>query len=210
MIISDLHMPEMDGLELSKRVKANLETSHIPFLILTAVCSEENEKICYSVGVDEYLCKPFDAEDLKYRIRNILALRRGYHEKLSKPAALALTDVSDLGLIEESRDKAFMDRAIALMKEHYAESEYGLDALIRDMGYTKTLVNQKKQNLAGIPIGQFMKNFRLDMGYQLLKQKKGDTNVSEVAYAVGFNDPKYFTKCFKQRFGCLPSSVGHS
>ena len=174
------------------------------------MCSEENEKICDSVGVDEYLCKPFDAEVLKYRIRNILALRRGYQEKLSKPAALALTDVSDLGLIEESRDKAFMDRAIALMKEHYAESEYGLDAFIRDMGYSKTLVNQKMQNLAGIPIGQFMKNFRLDMGYQLLKQKKGDTNVSEVAYAVGFNDPKYFTKCFKQRFGCLPSSVGHS
>lgn len=210
MIISDLLMPEMDGLELSKRVKANLETSHIPFLILTAVCSEENEKICYSVGVDEYLCKPFDAEVLKYRIRNILALRRGYQEKLSKPAALALTDVSDLGLIEESRDKVFMDRAIALMKEHYAESEYGLDAFIRDMGYSKTLVNQKMQNLAGIPIGQFMKNFRLDMGYQLLEQKKGDANVSEVAYAVGFNDPKYFTKCFKQRFGCLPSSVGHS
>ena len=160
LIISDLLMPEMDGLELSKRVKA-----------------EENEKICYSVGVDEYLCKPFDAEVLKYRIRNILALRRGYQEKLSKPAALALTDVSDLGLIEESRDKVFMDRAIALMKEHYAESEYGLDAFIRDMGYSKTLVNQKMQNLAGIPIGQFMKNFRLDMGYQLLEQKKGDASM---------------------------------
>lgn len=142
LIISDLLMPEMDGLELSKRVKANLETSHIPFLILTAVCSEENEKICYSVGVDEYLCKPFDAEVLKYRIRNITALRRGYQEKLSN-LLLALTDVSDLGLIEESRDKAFMDRAIALMKEHYAESEYGLDAFIRDMGYSKTLVNRR-------------------------------------------------------------------
>ena len=116
LIISDLLMPEMDGLELSKRVKANLETSHIPFLILTAVCSEENEKICYSVGVDEYLCKPFDADIFKYRIRNILALRRGYQERFSKPAALTLTDVSDLGLIEDSRDKVFMDRAITLMK----------------------------------------------------------------------------------------------
>lgn len=208
LIISDLLMPEMDGLELSKRVKENLETSHIPFLILTAVRSEENEKICYSVGVDEYLCKPFDAEVLKYRIRNILALRRGYRERFSKPAALA--DVSELGLIEESRDKTFMDKAMELMKRHYADSEYGLDAFIRDMGYSKTLVNQKMQNLAGMPIGQFMKNFRLDMGYQLLEQGKGEANVSEVAYAVGFNDPKYFTKCFKQRFGCLPSSVGHS
>lgn len=208
LIISDLLMPEMDGLELSKRVKENLETSHIPFLILTAVRSEENEKICYSVGVDEYLCKPFDAEVLKYRIRNILALRQGYQERFSKPVALA--DVSELGLVEESRDKTFMNRALELMKQHYADSEYGLDAFIRDMGYSKTLVNQKMQNLAGMPIGQFMKNFRLDMGYKLLEQGKGEANVSEVAYAVGFNDPKYFTKCFKQRFGCLPSSVGRS
>lgn len=208
LIISDLLMPEMDGLEFSKRVKENLATSHIPFLILTAVHSEENEKKCYSIGVDEYLCKPFDADIFKYRIRNILTLRRGYQERFSKPVALA--DMSEMGLIEESRDKVFMDRAMELMKQHYAEAEYGLDAFVRDMGYSKTLVNQKMQSLAGMPIGQFMKNFRLDMGRKLLEQAKGDANVSEVAYAVGFNDPKYFTKCFKQRFGCLPSSLGHS
>lgn len=206
LIVSDLLMPEMDGLELSKRVKENLATSHIPFLILTAVHSEENEKKCYSIGVDEYLCKPFDADIFKYRIRNILTLRRGYQERLSQPAVLS--DISELGLIEESRDK--MDRAMELMKLHYAEAEYGLDAFVRDMGYSKTLVNQKMQSLAGMPIGQFMKNFRLDMGRQLLEQGKGDANVSEVAYAVGFNDPKYFTKCFKQRFGCLPSSFSHA
>lgn len=88
LIVSDLLMPEMDGLELSKRVKENLATSHIPFLILTAVHSEENEKKCYSIGVDEYLCKPFDADIFKYRIRNILTLRRGYQERLSQPAVL--------------------------------------------------------------------------------------------------------------------------
>lgn len=208
LIISDLLMPEMDGLELSKKVKENLATSHIPFLILTAVHSEENEKKCFSVGVDEYLCKPFDAEIFKYRIHNILALHRSYRERFSRPSAVV--DVSELGLIEDSRDKVFMNKAMELMKKHYTDSEYGLDAFIRDMGYSKTLVNQKMQNLAGVPIGQFMKNFRLDMGYQLLEQGKGEANVSEVAYAVGFNDPKYFTKCFKQRFGCLPSSVGHS
>lgn len=208
LIVSDLLMPEMDGLELSKRVKENLATSHIPFLIFTAVHSEENEKKCYSIGVDEYLCKPFDADIFKYRIRNILTLRRGYQERLSQPAVLS--DISELGLIEESRDKIFMDRAMELMKLHYAEAEYGLDAFVRDMGYSKTLVNQKMQSLAGMPIGQFMKNFRLDMGRQLLEQGKGDANVSEVAYAVGFNDPKYFTKCFKQRFGCLPSSFSHA
>lgn len=208
LIVSDLLMPEMDGLELSKRVKENLATSHIPFLILTAVHSEENEKKCYSVGVDEYLCKPFDADIFKYRIRNILTLRRGYQERFSRPTVLS--DMSELGLIEESRDKVFMNRAMELMKQHYADAEYGLDAFVRDMGYSKTLVNQKMQSLAGMPIGQFMKNFRLDMGCQMLEHGNGDANVSEVAYAVGFNDPKYFTKCFKLRFGCLPSSLSHS
>ena len=208
LIVSDLLMPEMDGLELSKRVKENLATSHIPFLILTAVHSEENEKKCYSVGVDEYLCKPFDADIFKYRIRNILTLRRGYQERFSRPTVLS--DMSELGLIEESRDKVFMNRAMELMKQHYADAEYGLDAFVRDMGYSKTLVNQKMQSLAGMPIGQFMKNFRLGMGRQMLEHGNGDANVSEVAYAVGFNDPKYFTKCFKLRFGCLPSSLSHS
>lgn len=107
---------------------------------------------------------------------------------------------------EPYKAKAFMDHALALMKCHYTDNDYGLNTFIRDMGYSKTLVNQRLRQLTGVPIGQFMKNYRLDMGRQLLE--RGRANVSEAAYAVGFNDPKYFTKCFKQRFGCLPSAVG--
>ena len=92
------------------------------------------------------------------------------------------------------------------MGKHYADSEYNLERFVRDMGYSKTLVNNKMQALVGQPIGQFMKNYRLNVAHRMLQERRGDINVSEAAYAVGFNDPKYFTKCFKEFFGYLPSS----
>lgn len=202
LIVSDLMMPVMDGLELSRYIKERLETSHIPFLMLTAIRSEVQEKQSYEIGVDEYLCKPFDEEILRLRIRNILSMRRKYREILANT-----DDINRLPIREESRDKTFMSNAINLMKENYCDSEYNLERFIRDMGYSKTLVNKKLQELTGQPIGAFMKNYRLNMSLKMLKEAPADINVSEVAYAVGFNDPKYFTKCFKEQFGYLPSSI---
>ncbi len=201
LIVSDLMMPVMDGLELSRRIKENLATSHIPVLMLTAVRSELQEKRSFEIGVDEYLCKPFDEEVLRLRIRNILNLRSKYKQMFS-----ASSNIEELHVQEESRDKTFITNAINLMKEHYADSEYNLERFVRDMGYSKTLVNTKMQDLTGQPIGQFMKNYRLNVAQKMLQEGPGDTNVSEIAYAVGFNDPKYFTKCFKEFFGYLPSS----
>lgn len=202
LIISDLLMPGMDGMELSRQVKENLSTSHIPFLMLTAVNSLEKQRMSYSIGVDEYLCKPFDAEVLKMRVRNILNLRRRYKERFALSA-----DMGELGLQEDSRDKTFMQRASDLMKQNYADAEYDLERFVHDMGYSKTLVNQKLQDLTGQSIGQFMKTYRLNVSRQLLVGEGADMNISEIAYAVGFNDPKYFTKCFKRQFGMLPSAL---
>ena len=175
-------MPVMDGMELSRRIKENLATSHIPFLMLTALRSDVQEKRSFEIGVDEYLCKPFDEEVLRLRIRNILNLRRKYKKMFSSSSN-----------VEE-------------LKEHYADAEYNLERFVRDMGYSKTLVNKKMQDLTGQPIGQFMKNYRLNVAQRIIQEGSGDINVSEIAYAVGFNDPKYFTKCFKEFFGYLPSS----
>ena len=113
--------------------------------------------------------------------------------------------VEDLNIKEDSRDRQFMNKAIGLMNVHYAEAEYDLDSFVRDMGYSKTMVNKKMQALAGQPIGRFMKGYRLNVAQRMLTQSTGDVNISEVAYAVGFNDPKYFTKCYKEFFGRLPS-----
>lgn len=201
LIVSDLMMPVMDGMELSRRIKENLATSHIPFLMLTALRSDVQEKKSFEIGVDEYLCKPFDEEVLRLRIRNILNLRKKYKKMFSSSS-----NVEELHVKEESRDKTFITNAVNLMKEHYADAEYNLERFVRDMGYSKTLVNKKMQDLTGQPIGQFMKNYRLNVAQRMIQEGPGDINVSEIAYAVGFNDPKYFTKCFKEFFGYLPSS----
>lgn len=201
LIVCDLMMPVMDGMELSRHIKENLATSHIPVLMLTAVRSELQEKRSFEIGVDEYLCKPFDEEVLRLRIRNILNLRNKYKKMFS-----ASSKVEELHVQEESRDKTFITNAVNLMKENYADPEYNLECFVRDMGYSKTLVNKKMQDLTGQPIGQFMKNYRLNVSQRMLQEGPGDINVSEIAYAVGFNDPKYFTKCFKEFFGYLPSS----
>lgn len=201
LIVSDLMMPVMDGNELSKRVKADLATSHIPFLILTALRSETQERISYEIGVDEYLCKPFDEEILQLRIRNILGLRQKYKCLFSTSM-----NHETLNIDANSKDNAFITSAIELMKEHYTDSEYNLERFVRDMGYSKTLVNQKLQSLTGQSIGQFMKNYRLNVAKDTLKKTGNNISISEIAYAVGFNDPKYFTKCFKDLFGTLPSA----
>jgi signal transduction histidine kinase/ligand-binding sensor domain-containing protein/DNA-binding response OmpR family regulator len=201
LIVSDLMMPVMDGMELSRHIKENLATSHIPFLMLTAVHSEFQEKRSFEIGVDEYLCKPFDEEALRFRIRNILNLRNRYKKMFS-----ASSNIDELHVQEESRDKIFITTAVNLMTKNYADPEYNLERFVRDMGYSKTLVNKKMHDLTGQPIGQFMKGYRLNVARKMLQEGPGDINVSEIAYAVGFNDPKYFTKCFKEFFGYLPSS----
>lgn len=202
LVISDLMMPVMDGNELTRRIKSDMTTSHIPLLLLTAIKSDKQEKLSLETGADDYLCKPFDGEILLLKVRNILAYRRKVRDKFASGM-----NVDSLELNIESKDSVFMKSAMMLMKTHYMDSEYGVDAFIRDMGYSKTLVNSKLHAIAGMTIGQFMKEFRLNQAKSYLANVDESVTVSDVAYAVGFNDPKYFTKCFKELFGVLPSEL---
>lgn len=106
-----------------------------------------------------------------------------------------------------SKDKEFMSAAYELMKKHYTESEYGVDNFVHDMGYSKTFINSKLQALTGNSIGQFMKYYRLTVAKEALEKEGCNSSVADIAYAVGFSDPKYFTKCFKDQFGILPSEL---
>ena len=201
LIISDLMMPIMDGNEFSKRVKDNLATSHIPFLMLTAIRSEQQEKLSYKIGVDEYLYKPFDEDILRLRIHNILSTREKFKQRFSSNMTY-----ESLSIAQTSKDSLFMEKALKLIKGNYQDSEYNLERFVKDMGYSKTLVNEKLQSITGQSIGVFMKNYRLNIAKVSLEEGSG-MSVSEIAYAVGFNDPKYFTRCFKELFGILPSDV---
>lgn len=172
--------------------------------MLTAIVSEEQKRESFEIGVDEYLCKPFDQEILVLKIRNIFAIQQKYKAKF----AVSMNSDS-IAIAEDSRDKIFFDKAVTLMKENYQNAEYDIEQFVADMGYSKTLVNNKLQALIGQSIGQFMKNYRLNNAHEYIitNQENIDINISELAYKVGFNDPKYFSKCFKQMYGVIPSTL---
>ena len=194
----------MDGLEFSKKVKENFNISHIPFLMLTAKTSSEAKLQSYKIGVDEYLLKPFDEEMLLTRIQNILENRKRYQQQFS-----AKMEIEELQIEEESSDKKFIDKVMEIVKANYKNSYYEISDLVEAMGISKSLFNKKMQSLVGQPAGQFLRNYRLNIAYELiLKNKKTkNMNISEIAYEVGFNDPKYFTRCFTKHFNVLPSSL---
>lgn len=203
-IISDLMMPVMDGMEFSRRVKNDFSVSHIPFLMLTAKTSDEARLESYKMGADAFLLKPFDENLLLVRISNILENRKRFQQKF----ALSL-DVRELGVEEESGDKKFLDKAISVVKENYGNSEFDVSDFIEAMGVSKNLLNKKMQSLTGQSAGQFIRNYRLNLARELLIRNREThaRNVSEIAYEVGFNDPKYFTRCFTRHFNVTPSSM---
>lgn len=203
-IISDLMMPVMDGVELSKRVKANINYSHIPFLMLTAKTSNESRIESFRIGIDEYLLKPFDDTLLLVRIANILENRKRFQQKF----AFSM-DIKELNIDEESSDKKFLDKAMQIVKENYKDSYYEVSDFIEAMGVSKSLMNKKMKNLTGQSAGQFIRNYRLNIARELILKNKvtRNKNISEIAYEVGFNDPKYFTRCFTRHFNQTPSSM---
>lgn len=201
-IISDLMMPVMDGLELSQKVKSDLSTSHIPFLMLTAKTSIETQIGSYKMGADEFLTKPFDEELLLTRINNILEIRKLYQRKFS-----LYMNVEELNITEDSNDEKFLKKAMEIIKENYINTEYDVSNFVNDMGVSQSLLNKKMQMLTGQPPSHFIRDFRLSIARELILKNKGNKTISEIAYEVGFNDPKYFTRCFTKHFGIAPSAM---
>lgn len=201
-IVSDLMMPEMDGLELSRLVKSDFAISHIPFLMLTAKSNLETKISSYKMGVDDFLVKPFDAELLLTRISNIMEARRNYQRRFSLNMNL-----DELNIDKETKDEKFIRQAIQIVKANYSNAYYEVADFISDMGVSKSLLNKKMQHLTGQPAVQFIRNYRLSVAHEIILNNKNNLNISEVAYKCGFNDPKYFSRCFTKHFGVAPSMV---
>lgn len=203
-IISDLMMPVMDGMELSHRVKSDFSISHIPFLMLTAKTSDEARLESYKMGADAFLLKPFDENMLLARISNILENRKRLQQKFSIDM-----NTDSLEIEENSGDKKFLSKAMAVVKENYKNPDFEVSDFIEAVGISKSLLNKKMQSLTGQSAGQFIRNYRLNLARELLLKNKVSRamNVSEIAYEVGFNDPKYFTRCFTKHFNVTPSSL---
>ncbi len=203
LIISDIMMPVMDGLEFCKKVKSNFATSHIPVILLTAKSATGTQIESFHLGADAFLVKPFDEELLKAMIRNLNERRQRVQMSFADSM-----DTTALNIAEESQDKKFLDKALKVIKDNYTNSEFDVAEFIEEMGISRSLLHKKLQNLAGQSASRFIRTYRLNIARELiLKNRVNHTlNISEIAYEVGFNDPKYFTRCFTKHFGVTPSS----
>lgn len=202
-IIADLMMPVMDGLEFARKVKADFAYSHTPILILTAQMDGQYQTESYRIGVESYLHKPFDEEMLKARIAGILASRQKNQSRF-----LTTLDTADLGIERESEDEKFVERVTAFVKANYKDPDLSIDDIVSEVGCSKSMLHKKMQSVMGQAPGNFIRTYRLNIAREILANKGNRLNVSQVAYEVGFNDPKYFSRCFAKAFGYPPSAIG--
>lgn len=198
LIISDVMMPVMDGMTLCKEIKSKFETSHIPILLLTAKTSETDRTQAYEIGADSYLTKPFNLTVLHARIHNLLRARERKNQDFKKQIVFEAKELNYTSIDEE-----FLQKAIDCVHQHLDEPEYDLAHFLQDMGTSRSTLFRKMKSLTGLSYVSFIRNVRLKAACQIMEEKK-NVRISELAYAVGFNDPRYFSTCFKKEFGMQP------
>lgn len=198
VIITDLMMPEEDGLTFTKNCKTNKATSHIPIMMLTAKAGDENELVGIETGADAYLTKPFSTEILKATVHNLQESRRILQERFSQEVVLLPKDIAT-----NSIDEKFLENLQEVMDQKLVESDFNTEAFAQAVGMSRMQLHRKLKALTGLSSTEFIRNQRLKLAAQLLK--KSEINVSQVGYTVGFNNHSYFTKCFKEQYGCSPS-----
>ncbi|MDB5263416.1 MAG: hypothetical protein JWQ14_2699 [Adhaeribacter sp.] len=198
LIISDIMMPELNGLSLCEKLKTNERTSHIPVILLTARADMGSKMAGLETGADDYLTKPFQLEELQMRIRNLIEMRRKLRERYRRSLILKPFDV-----VVNSMDEKFLLKALGILESNLSNSEFDVEMFSREIGMSRVHLHRKLKALTDQPASEFIRTFRLKRAASLMEQHYG--NISEVADAVGFNSLTYFTKCFKEHFGQRPS-----
>lgn len=198
LIISDIMMPVEDGIYLSNKLKADERTSHIPIVLLTAKSAEEDELVGLKTGADAYMIKPFKEEKLRVVIEKLIASRTAIQEKFSqqvflKPHEIELTSI----------DAQLLQRIQQILDDQLTDPSFSAKVFSDQIGLSRMHLHRKLKALTGFSTTEFIRAQRLKLAAQLLKD--GGVNISEIGYTVGFNQPAYFSTCFKQYFGCSPS-----
>ena len=206
IIISDIIMPGKDGIALTKDIRGNMDTSHIPVVLLTAKVSADDRLAAIESGADDYITKPFSATYLKARVGNLLQqrmkLQESYRENLmNDPLGLVAEDAERPKM--SASDQKFMDDLMELMEKNMDNGELIVDDLVRELAVSRSVFFKKLKTLTGLAPIEFIKGVRLKRAAQLIM--KGDYNMTQISYMVGINDPRYFSKCFKQKFGMTPT-----
>lgn len=198
IIITDLMMPGIDGVELCHRVKNNIAVSHIPVILLTANSNIENEKKGYKEGADAYMLKPFHLEILLLRIQNLIEQKLQRQRKFKKEI-----EVNPAKLTISAIDEILLKKVLEMVEKNLSNTEYSIEDLSSDMCMSRASLYRKINTLTGLSPTEFVKNIRLKKATELLKE--GKYSVVEIADRVGFNTPSYFTKSFKRMFGVSPT-----
>lgn len=202
LVISDVMMPEMDGLSFCYQLKTDERTSHIPVILLTAKSSQEDHVSGLETGADLYLTKPFSTRVLELNVRNLLASREKMRRRFSRQLQTGSQPVAG-DAVPNTVDTAFLEKVIQLVDEHMDDPEFGVDMLARKVAMSQPVLYKKLKALTNMSVNDFIKSLRLKKAAGLIRQKQH--TVYEVAYMVGYNDRKYFSREFKKQYGKTPT-----
>ena len=200
LVISDIYMPEMNGIELCSAIKSTKETSHIPVILLTAKTSKEIQQEGLSVYADAYCSKPFDNDILISTVHSILTNRQMLAQKFSNNL---MSEEDPTTVFPEKTDRDFIQKIIKVVEDNIANEELSVSLLCRTIGMSQLTLNKKIKQLTNQTTNAFIRSIRLKVASQMILSQK--YSISEVTYAVGFSDLRYFRECFKKEFGVLPS-----
>ena len=198
LVISDVMMPEMDGITMTAKLKEDIHTSHIPVILLTAKATEESKISGLNTGADDYLVKPFNSNELILRVRNMIESRIRVREKVRLEFMRGGPRKDAI-----SADEKLLQKVKEVILNRLSDEQLSVDSLAEEIGLSRAHFYRKVTALTGLPVNELIRGFRLERAAQLLTQQWGP--VAQVAYEVGFSNPSYFSKCFKDKFGVSPS-----
>tara|TARA_R110001599_G_scaffold15001_3_gene63900 strand:- start:275 stop:3049 length:2775 start_codon:yes stop_codon:yes gene_type:complete len=200
IIITDVIMPEMDGFEFCKRIKGDMRTSHIPLLMLTAKARIDDRMEGIETGADAYMVKPFDLRLLRLRLSQLITSRQLIFNKY-------FSVISDVPVNKNttSLDKDFIEKVLNYINNNIDDPDLSVEVLASKLNLSRSQFYRKIKALTNQTANEFLRNIRIERAKQIIEN--GNTNISEVCYKVGFSTPSYFTKCFKEHFGILPTEV---
>ncbi len=203
LVISDIMMPVMDGMEFCKKLKNDNRINHILVILITAKASNESKLSGYETGADAYIVKPFELRELDARMEALLASRRSFLKKFNKGERIMPSEIKITSL-----DEKFLSRALSYVEKNIGNSEYTVEMFARDVGMSSFHLNKKLKVLVGQTTLVFIRNIRIQRARQLFDKNR--FSVNEVMYEVGFLDPKYFRNCFKKEFGMTPADYSRN
>jgi signal transduction histidine kinase/ligand-binding sensor domain-containing protein/DNA-binding response OmpR family regulator len=198
LIVSDISMPVMDGIELCRKLKADKRTNHIPVILLTALIGDEAQIKGLGTGANDYITKPFNAEVLNAKIKNLLVLKDIFKTTFTRQIDIAAPQVQ-----AQSDDEKLMSNAMRYLDEHITDSQVSVETLSRHLGMSRSTLYSRLFDLTGQTPVEFIRSVKLERAAALME--KTDMNIAQIAYSVGFATPKYFAKSFREKFNVLPS-----